>query len=103
MYMMPFDDSAAAAAAAVIGNRTMPIVDELADSNTIDFGYCCMYACVTRADLRCFDFGASISTLHTKLAGVSRSWDRWDLCHGDCGEDLPIGYQRFILGPLVSL
>ena len=76
MYMMPFDDSAAAA---VIGNRTMPIVDELADSNTIDFGYCCMYACVTQVDLRCFDFGASISTLHTKLAGASRSWDRWYL------------------------
>jgi hypothetical protein len=57
MYMMPFDDSAAAA---VIGNRTMPIGDELADSNTIDFGYCCMYGCVTQADLRCFDFGASI-------------------------------------------
>ena len=97
---MTFDDSAAAAAAvataaaaAVIGNRTMPIGDELVDSNTIDFGYCCMYACVTQADLRCFDFGASISTLHTKLAGASRSWDRWYLWYPEIAGTIARDWQ----------
>ena len=103
--------AAAPAECSCHGKRTMPIEDELADSNTIDFCFwclyqflydcMCMYACMLVYTMN-YASRSSMPRLR-RLEFNASYWDRWYLCNGDCGEDLPFRYQRFILGPLVSL
>ena len=85
----------------VIGNRTMPIVDELADSNTIGFCYCmsvCIYVCmyVCMVCMVCMFvymyYSGRFSAPRFRRLDINASyWDRRGLCNGAAGK-VPCGF-----------